>query len=182
MSHQLYVNRTPLSGFWICLHFPWHFSYFQNDINNRKIKSELFFFFFPCFFIFLKLFLDLKKYRTVVPPKPFPGKDWSRLMFLINSILSLRKNYFLCVCVWKFIRGLNQQIQHGFDFVLSCYKDWQATLTTESKAVVMKVFFQLPALQGYLHVRRFLCQSYRILNMNVISSICKILTNCILKL
>lgn len=56
-------------------------------------------FFFPCFFIFLKLFLDLKKYRIVVPPKPFPGKDWSRLMFLINSILSLRKNYFLCVCV-----------------------------------------------------------------------------------
>lgn len=41
----------------------------------------------------------MKKYRTVVPPKPFPGKDWSCLMFLINNILSWRKIYFLCVCV-----------------------------------------------------------------------------------
>jgi len=32
------------------------------------------------------------------------------------------------------MKVLNQQIQHGFDFVLSCYKDWQATLRVKGSS------------------------------------------------
>lgn len=60
-------------------------------ISTIKKENETFF----LFFIFLKLFPDMKKYCTVVPPKPFPSKDWSCLMFLINNILSQKKIHFL---------------------------------------------------------------------------------------
>lgn len=53
------------------------------------------------FFLFF-FFFSMNKHHIVVPPKPFPGRDWSRLMFLINNILSLRKIYFFFF-FWKFI-------------------------------------------------------------------------------